>query len=156
MPPIYAAWAACGSFMEREVDSAGGARGAAGKAALPGSIPGRGVHVGGRGVHREKERNSDAPCRAGDRKCPAHKWLWRVSVPAPGGCSGTPHGWFESTPEPVRVAVVVAAPLYGQSLAGALLKNTLPMMLRAWCQDWLLFGLCWSCRVRVLDAVSHS
>lgn len=28
-------------------------------------------------------------------------------LPAPGGCSGTPHGRFESFPEPVRVAVVV-------------------------------------------------
>lgn len=116
-----------------------------------------GFLVGRRGFHRVKqERDSDAPCRAGDRKCPALIWFRRAFRSAPGGCSGTPHGWFESTPEPVRVAVVVAAPLYGQSLAGALLKNSLPMMLRAWCQGWLLFGLCWFCRVRVLGAVSHS
>ena len=36
-------------YGEREVDSAGGARGAVGKAALPGSIPGRGGPRGGRG-----------------------------------------------------------------------------------------------------------
>ena len=72
---------------------------------FPGSIPGRGFHVGRRGFHKRQYRS--APCRAGDRKCPALIWFRRAFGSASGGCSGTLYGRFESFPEPVRVAVVV-------------------------------------------------
>jgi len=57
-----------------------------------------------------------------------HLWRerWTPQV-VPEGRSARPLFRVRFPGAAVRVAVVVAAPLYGQSLAGALLKNTLPL-----------------------------
>lgn len=158
MPPIYAAWAACGSFMERErwtpqVVPEGRSARPLFRVRFPGA-----AFTSGDVVFIEKKRetamrlaggaieNARRLYGSGGFQCPH---LGDALAPRMGG---------SSPPRSRSACGFVVRPLrcMVRVWQGLFLKILCLYVLRAWCQDWLLFGLCWFCRVRVLGAVSHS